>query len=128
MDPTALDADLQARVDREELPGASYTVLRGGETIAQGCVGWADREARVPLREDHLFRIFSNTKLVTSIAALQLVEQGRLRVDDPVGDYVPSLRNLRVLLPGATSLGETESTREPVRIRHLMTHTAGFTY
>ncbi|WP_299787088.1 serine hydrolase domain-containing protein [Ramlibacter sp.] len=128
MNPSALDADLQARVDREELPGASYAVLRAGEVIAQGCVGWADREARAPLREDHLFRIFSNTKLVTSCAALQLVEQGRLRVDDPVGDYIPALRKLRVLKPGATSLADTEAAREPVRIRHLMTHTAGFTY
>jgi CubicO group peptidase (beta-lactamase class C family) len=128
MNRQALSAALQARVDREDLAGASYAVLHRGQLVAQDCVGWADREAQVPLREDHLFRIFSNTKLVTSCAALQLVEQGRLAIDDPVGDYIPALRSLQVLRPGAASLADTEPAREPVRIRHLMTHTAGFTY
>jgi CubicO group peptidase (beta-lactamase class C family) len=80
------------------------------------------------MREDHLFRAFSNTKLVTSCAALQLLEQGRFGLDDPVGQYIPALRELRVLRPGATSVEDTEPAREPVRIRHLLTHTAGFTY
>lgn len=128
MNRLALSAALQARIDRDDLPGVSYAVLRDGEVVAQDCLGWADREAGVPLREDHLFRIYSNTKLVTSCVALQLVEQGRLGIDDAVGDYIPALRKLRVLRPGASALDATEPAREPVRIRHLMTHTAGFTY
>lgn len=123
-----VDAALQSWVDRDVLPGVSYTVLRGGEVVARQCVGWADREARLPLREDHLFRIFSNTKLVTSVAALQLLEQGRFTADDPVGEYIPALDRMRVLRPGAQSLDDTEPAREPVRIRHLLTHTAGLTY
>jgi len=128
MDCTRLDAALQTWVDSDRLPGASYLVVKDGEVAASGCVGWADREAQVPLRPDHLFRIFSNTKLVTSLAALQLMEQGRLGADDPIGDHIPELSNLRVLRPGATSMDDTAPAREPVRVRHLLTHTAGMTY
>jgi len=127
-DFTRVDAALRQRIAQEELAGVSYAVLRGGELVARNCLGWADREAQVPLREDHLFRAFSNTKLVTSCAALRLVEQGRLGLDDPVGEYIPALRAPRVLRPGASALDATEPLREPVRLRHLLTHTAGFTY
>jgi CubicO group peptidase (beta-lactamase class C family) len=127
-DLSRVDAALQQRIDKEELPGVSYCVLRDGEPLAQNCLGWADREHAIALREDHLFRAFSNTKLVTSIAALQLVEEGRIGLDDPVGEYIPALAAPRVLRAGAKSLDDTEPLREPVRIRHLLTHTAGFTY
>lgn len=128
MDLSAVDEALRRRVEREELAGVSYAVLRGGEIVARNCIGWADREAQVPLREDHLFRAYSNTKLVTSIAALQLLEQGRFALDDAIGDYIPALKSLRVLKPGATTLDDTEPAREPIRIRHLLTHSAGLTY
>ena len=128
MDLSAVDAALQSAVDQGHLPGVSYTVVRGTQVLARRCIGWADIEARVPLRADHLFRIFSNTKLLTSCAALQLMEQGRLGADDPVGAHIPALADLRVLRAGATTLDDTEPAREPVRVRHLLTHTAGFTY
>ncbi|MEJ8836380.1 serine hydrolase domain-containing protein [Ramlibacter sp. AN1133] len=127
-DFTPVDAALRRRIASEELVGVSYAVLRGGASVARNCIGWADREAQVPLREDHLFRAFSNTKLVTSCAALRLVEQGRIGLDDPVAEYIPALGALRALRPGATALDDTEPLREPVRLRHLLTHTAGFTY
>jgi CubicO group peptidase (beta-lactamase class C family) len=128
MDFPAVDAALQAAIDGEQLAGVTYAVFRRQEVLARKALGFADREAGVRMREDHLFRAFSNTKLVTSCAALQLLEQGRLRLDDPVAQYIPALRNLRVLRPGATSVEDSEPAREPVRIRHLLTHTAGFTY
>jgi CubicO group peptidase (beta-lactamase class C family) len=124
----AADAALQASIDGEQLAGVSYAVFRRDEVLARKCLGWADREARIPVREDHLFRAFSNTKLVTSCAALQLLEQGRFGLDDAVGDYIPALKNLRVLRPGAGSIEDSEPAREPVRIRHLLTHTSGLTY
>jgi CubicO group peptidase (beta-lactamase class C family) len=128
MDFPAVDAALRAAIDGEHLAGVSYAVFRRQDVLARKCLGWADREAKEPVREDHLFRAFSNTKLVTSLAALQLLEQGRFRLDDPVGQYIPALKDLRVLRPGATSVEDTVPAREPVRIRHLLTHTAGFTY
>ena len=128
MDFPAVDAALQAAIDGEQLAGMSYAVFRRDGVLARKCLGWADREANIPVREDHLFRAFSNTKLVTSCAALQLLEQGRFRLDDPIGQYLPALKHLRVLRAGASSIDDTEPAREPVRIRHLLTHTAGFTY
>jgi CubicO group peptidase (beta-lactamase class C family) len=127
MDLHTVDAALQSWIDQDRLPGVSYAIVRGGDVVARRCLGWADHEARIPLREDHLFRVFSNTKLVTSIAALQLLEQGRFDPDDPVGAYIPELADLRALRRGATRLDDTEPA-QPVRVRHLLTHTAGFTY
>jgi CubicO group peptidase (beta-lactamase class C family) len=128
MDFPAADAALLAAIDGEQLAGVAYAVFRRQEVLARKALGFADREAGVRMREDHLFRAFSNTKLVTSCAALQLLEQGRFGLDDPVGRYIPALRELRVLRPGATRVDDSEPAREPVRIRHLQTHTAGFTY
>jgi CubicO group peptidase (beta-lactamase class C family) len=125
---SAVDAALRAAIEGEQLAGVSYAIFRRHEVLARSCLGWADREARVPLREDHLFRAFSNTKLVASCAALQLLEQGLFDLDDPVCRYIPALERLVVLRPGATSIEDTLPAREPVRIRHLLTHTAGFTY
>jgi len=124
----AIDSVLREAIANEALVGVSYAVLRNGDVAARGCLGHADREAGIALREDHIFRAFSNTKLVTSIAALQLHEQGRFDFDDPIGNYIPELRELRVLRSGATSLDDTEAAQGPVRVRHLLTHTAGFTY
>jgi CubicO group peptidase (beta-lactamase class C family) len=128
MDFSAVDAALQQEIDLGVLPGVSYAILRGGDLVASRCLGWADREQGVRLREDHLFRVFSNTKLATSLAVLQLVEQGRCGLDDLVADYLPALRAPRVLRPEATSIEDAAPSTEPLRLRHLLTHTAGFTY
>ena len=63
----------------------------GRDLVDVNCVGWADKEAQTPLRTDHIFRVFSNTKLITSTAALLLFEEGRLRLDDPIETFVPVL-------------------------------------
>ena len=110
------------------LVGVSSAVLVGRDLVDLHCTGYADREAKVAMREDHLFRVFSNTKLLTSCAVLQLYEEGRLGLDDPVERFLPQLANRRVLKPGATSIGDTEPARSPITIRHLMTHSAGLSY
>jgi CubicO group peptidase (beta-lactamase class C family) len=127
-DFSALHAAMRAHVDGDLLPCVSTAVLRGRQVVDRFCYGWADREARVPLREDHIFRIFSNTKLVTSCAILLLMEDGKLRLDDPVELYLPELGERQVLRPGATRPDDTEPARGPITLRHLMTHTAGLTY
>src|SRR5512141_3405877 len=101
-------AAMQRYVDNNLLSGISWAVMVGRDLVDVNCVGWADKEAQTPLRSDHIFRVFSNTKLVTSCAALLLFEEGRLRLDDPVEKFIPQLANRRVLRPGATSLDETE--------------------
>jgi CubicO group peptidase (beta-lactamase class C family) len=127
-DFSGVHAALRGHVERNILPGVSHAVLRGRELIDVGCTGWADIEDRVPLRTDHLFRAMSNTKLVTSIAALLLWEEGRFDLDEPAARFVPQLAALRVLRPGATAIDDTEALASPITIRQLFTHSAGLSY
>lgn len=124
----AVHGAMQAWVDAEILAGASCALLSGAEVVDRHCAGWADREAGVALREDHLFRVFSNTKLVTSVAAMQLVEQGKLQLDEPLETYLPALGRRRVLRPGATRLDDSEPARRSITARHLLCHSSGLSY
>ena len=121
-------AAMQRYVDGNLLPGFSSAVLVGRDVVDVSCIGWADKEAQIPLRVDHIFRIFSNTKLITSCAALLLFEDGRFQLDDPVERFIPQLANRRVLRPGATSLDQTEPAVRPITIRHLISHSSGLSY
>lgn len=121
-------AAMQRFVDGNILSGVSSAVLVGRDLVDVNCVGWADKEAQVPLRVDHIFRVFSNTKLITSCAALLLFEEGRFQLDDPIERYIPQLANRRVLRPGATSLDDTEAAAGSITIRHLLSHSSGLTY
>lgn len=127
-DFSALHAAMQRWVDADFLPGVSIAVLMGRDRVHTHCTGMADRERGVELREDHLFRVFSNTKLVTSCAVLGLHEQGRFDLDDPIERFLPALANRRVLNPGARTIDDTVPARTPITIRHLLTHTAGLSY
>src|SRR4030081_62923 len=90
-DFTDVHAALRRYVDGEILAGVSHAVLQGRDVVDVGCAGWANREEGTPLSTGHLFRIFSNTKLVTSCALLLLFEEGRFRLDDPIERYIPQL-------------------------------------
>ena len=127
-DAAPMRAAMQRPVDDDLLAGVSCAVLVGRETAAVHCTGWADRERGIALREDHLFRAFSNTKLVTTCAALLLFEAGRFGLDDPIDRFIPALANRRVLRAGATAIDDTEPARGPITVRHLLTHTAGLSY
>jgi CubicO group peptidase (beta-lactamase class C family) len=121
-------AATQRFVDGNILSGVSSAVLIGRDLVDVKCIGWADKEAQTPLRVDHIFRVFSNTKLVTSCAALLLLEEGRFQLDDPIEQFIPQLANRRVLRPNATSLDQTEPADRPITIRHLMSHSSGLSY
>src|SRR6195256_2124943 len=121
-------AAMQRYVDGNLFSGFSSAVLVGRDLVDVKCIGWADKEARVPLRVDHIFRVFSNTKLVTSCAALLLFEEGRFRLDDPIEQFIPQLANRRVLRPGATSLDDSEPAKGSISIRHLLSHSSGLSY
>lgn len=127
-DFSAAHAATRRLVDCDILAGVSSAVLVGRDLVDVHCTGWADREAQVPLRTDHLFRVFSNTKLVTSCGALLLFEEGRFQLDDPIEKFIPQLGNRRVLRPGATSLDDTEPARGSVTIRQLLSHSSGLSY
>lgn len=127
-DFSPLHAAMQRYVDQEILSGVSSAVLVGQELVDLHCAGMADRENNIPLRPDHIFRIYSNTKLITSLAVLQLVEAGKIDLDAPIETYIPELGNLTVLKPDATELSDTEPAAGSILVRHLMTHTSGLTY
>ncbi len=128
LDFAALHASMQRHVDTHLLAGVSHAVLRGRDLVDLACIGWADREEQVALRPDHLFRVFSNTKLVTTCAVMLLLEEGRFALDDPVARWIPQLAALPVLKPGATALTDTEPMHGAITIRHLLTHGAGLSY
>lgn len=121
-------AAMQRYIDGNLLSGISSAVMVGRDLVDVSCVGWADKEAQTPLRTDHIFRVFSNTKLVTSCAALLLFEEGKFQLDDPIEKFMPQLANRRVLRPGATSLDDTEPAKRSITIRHLLSHRAGLSY
>ncbi len=127
-DFSGLHAAMRQTVDGDLLAGVSSAVLVGQDLVDLHCVGHADREAGIALNEDHLFRIFSNTKLVTSLAILTLAEEGTLSLDDPVERFLPALADRRVLRPGAERADDTVPAEEPIRIRHLLSHTSGLGY
>lgn len=121
-------AAMQRYIDDNLLSGISWAVLEGRDLVDVACVGWADKEAQTPLRTDHIFRAFSNTKLVTSCAALLLHEDGKLGLDDPIERFIPQLGNRKVLRPGATSLDDTEPAKSSITVRQLLSHSSGLSY
>ena len=121
-------AAMQRYVDNDLLSGISWAVLSGRDLVDVNCVGWADKEAQTPLRADHIFRVFSNTKLITSCAALLLYDEGKLGLDDPIEKFIPQLGNRKVLRPGASSIEDTEPAKSSITIRHLLSHSSGLSY
>ena len=118
---------LQSYVDRGLIPGAVALVLRDGRPVFQRAVGWADKEAGRSMRPDTLFRIASQTKAITSVAALTLVEDGRLSLSDQVGKFIPSFAKTTVAVRDGNATTIVPA-RRPITIRDLLTHTAGIWY
>ncbi len=127
-DFTGAHAVLQSAVDAQLLPGVCATVWREGAVVADFCTGYADIERGELLRRDHIHRAFSNTKLLTSVLVLQLVDQGRFGLDDAIKTWLPAMGQLRVLRSGATHLIDTEPLQSDITIRQLLSHQAGFSH
>ncbi len=92
------------------------------------CAGWRDIESRLPIERDTIFRIASMTKPITSVAALMLVDEGRIALSDPISQYAPEFANMRVLKHPAAPLEETEDCERPITVEDLLTHRSGLTY
>ncbi|WP_162243824.1 serine hydrolase [Pseudorhodoferax sp. Leaf274] len=121
-------AALRRFVDAQVIPGAAAVIATANRVLEEDVYGWADLEERIPLRHDQIYRVFSNTKLVTTCGLLLLLEKGHCRLDDPVAHYLPAFSRMRVLRKTALSLDDTEAARQPPTLRHLLTHTAGLVY
>lgn len=123
-----LDAHFRRYVDDGRLPGWLMLVSRNGQVAHLATYGHRDVENDLPVETDTLFRIFSMTKPITSVAVMMLYEEGAFELNDPVHRFIPSFRNQRVYRSGSSFTPVTEPASEPVRIWHLLTHTAGLTY
>ena len=111
-----------------KIPGAVTLVARHGKVLWCGAQGLRGVERNLPMERDTVFRIYSMTKPITSIAMMQLYEQGKFLLNDPVHKYIPSWRNLQVHKGGRYPDFETEPATTTMTIRDLMTHTSGLTY
>lgn len=126
-------ANIEAHIERQyiqkgKLPGTLTLVARHGKIAYLKAQGKMDVERNRPVTEDTLFRIYSMTKPITSIAMMQLYEQGLFLLDDPVYKYIPSWKDLRVYVSGVYPNFITKRAGRHMTIRDLMTHTSGLTY
>jgi CubicO group peptidase (beta-lactamase class C family) len=123
-----IDTHFRRYVDDGRLAGWTIAVSRRGRVAHLSHYGLADLEERRPVADDTIWRIYSMSKPITSVAALMLYERGALELTDPVSRYIPAFADMRVYQGGSAASPGTVPATEPVRIWHLLTHTAGLTY
>jgi CubicO group peptidase (beta-lactamase class C family) len=124
-----IDQHLQHRyVEPGKIAGALTLVFRRGELAWCSPLGLADRERGAPMREDTIFRIYSMTKPITSVALMALWEEGHFQLDDPVERWIPGWKDLQVYVAGNHPLFATRRADMRMTVRHLLTHTSGLTY
>ena len=124
-----IDQLLRRMADSKEIPGVVAMAATGTETIYQGAFGKRDLSKDDAMTADSVFWIASMTKAVTSAAGMQLVEQGKLSLDEPIGKVLPDLAAPQVLEGfDASGAPKLRPANKPITLRHLMTHTAGFAY
>jgi CubicO group peptidase (beta-lactamase class C family) len=121
-------AMLQSYVDSGRIAGAVVEIHQDGRDVYSEAFGWRDKEARAPMREDTIFRIASQTKALTSVAVMMLMEEGRLLLDDPVGKHLPEWARTTVAVARPAGGYDVVPAKRPITIRDLLTHTAGISY
>lgn len=116
-------------IEAGRLPCSLMLIARHGEIAHLHTQGHADIARNLPLRDDHLFRIYSMTKPLTSLALMMLVEEGRVALDDPVAKFIPAWADLEVFVSGTLETGfTTRPPARPMQVIDLMRHTSGLTY
>ena len=115
-------------VEAGRFPGTQLLVYRRGKVVHSAVQGFADLERRVPMQDDTIFRIYSMTKPITSVAFMMLFEEGRVALDEPVHKYIPEWKNLGVFQAGTAPAFLTKPPSRPMLIVDLLRHTSGLTY
>jgi CubicO group peptidase (beta-lactamase class C family) len=123
-----IDRHFARFVDDGRLPGWQIVVTRRGKLAHVSQYGQRDVEAGEPVEPDTLWRIFSMTKPVTSVAAMMLFEEGAFDLTDPISRWLPEFAEPRVYVKGSALKPLTEAATEPIRVWHLLSHTSGLTY
>jgi CubicO group peptidase (beta-lactamase class C family) len=124
-----VDALLDSYVNDGRVAGIVALVLRDGKPVYQHAVGWADKEAGRKMTMDTEFRIASQTKALTSVAVLQLMEEGKLTVNDRAGKWIPTFEKTQVSTKNDNGVGTNlVAAKRPIQVKDLLTHTAGISY
>ena len=123
-----LHAEVERFVREGKHAGAITLIARNGKIVDWRTYGKRDLEAGLPMEKDTICRIYSMSKILTSVAALILLEEARFKLDDPIGDYLPELARMKVLTGGTAERSLLADARNPITIKHLFTHTSGLTY
>ncbi len=124
-----IDRALQASVSAVEIPGVVAMAANRQSVVYEGAFGFRDMATASPMSTDTVFRIASMVKLLTSVAALQLVERGTLKLDEPAGNIDPALASAQVLTGfDAKGVPQLRPAQKPITLRNLLTHTSGFSY
>jgi methyl acetate hydrolase len=125
-----IDSSLREAIERKDVPGVVALVTDRERVLYQGAFGVADVSTGRPLANDSMFRIASMTKPITSVALMQLVEQGRIGLDDPASKYLPELAELKVFesFDATTGAYKVRPASRPATVRHFLTHTSGLAY
>lgn len=118
----ALDKEMHALVDAKQLAGVTTLIARHGKVVHLDTYGVANAATGAPLKPDSIFRIASMTKPIAGVAMMQLYEQGKWKLNDPVAKFIPEFANLKVKKAG----GGTEPMKSPMTMAQLMSHSAGF--
>ena len=118
----------QRYIDAGRFPGTQLLVYRRGKVVHSAVQGFADLERKVPVKDDTIFRIYSMTKPLTSVAFMMLIEEGRVALDEPVHKYIPEWKNLGVFQAGIYPAFLTKPPARPMQIVDLLRHTSGLTY
>lgn len=126
--PDQISATIDGLVAEGEIAGAATLVWRDGHVVQAAGYGWRDREARLPVERDTIFRIASMSKPITSTAALMLYDEGRFALDDPITAWAPEFAQMRVLRSPVSPLDDTVPAERPITFLDLLTHRSGFTY
>ena len=127
-----VDAAMQKAVDSGELPGAVVFIARDGQLAYAKSFGWQDREKKIPMSNDSIFRLYSMTKPVVSVAAMILVEEGKLGLQEPVSKYIPEFKSMKVGTESRDADGKAVLTladaKRQITVQDLLRHTSGLTY
>ncbi len=122
-----IDRGLQRYIDADRVPGIVALVLQDGQVVYEKAFGWADKEAGRRMTTDTIFRIASQTKALTSVAIMQLVEEGSLTLTTRAGTFIPSFAKTTVAAASEGTVTQVPA-RRPITVRDLLTHTAGISY
>ncbi|XOV83888.1 MAG: serine hydrolase domain-containing protein [bacterium] len=119
---------MSSYIEQDILSCISTIIMRGTDILDYKTFGYMDKDSGAPLTDDAIYRMYSNTKIVTSVALMMLFEEGRFKLEDELSRYMPEFADPKVLLPDAKTADDVQAASQPILIRHILSHSAGLSY